>query len=414
MRMPTLRRPAPSPPLPGLTGPARVGREPHEVVARVQPGDIAVLDHLDLDRATAQALLDRGVVAVVNASPSTSGRYPNLGPETLVRAGVPLLDGVGADVLHRVRDGEAVRLVGASLYDGDTVVAVGTTQTADSVEHAMTRARAGLSAQIGSLVGDAGDRLRRDGDQLLDGVGVPPLQTPLAGRPVLLVVDGPDTDAHLRWLRSWVRDQRPVLLAVGAGADRALDRRLVPDVVLADLDTLSEAALTCGAEMVALTLLRPGPPAAGRGQARPGGADDDIPALGRAYARGVRPVPFPTGLGGEDAALLLASCHGARLVVRTGAGDSLLDRLDRGREGAATAVLTRLCAGDRVLHAEVVAGTYRPRISTTALALLVASALAAMVAALLVSPVAVMSADEVARLAESAASVLRDLGGGSR
>ena len=83
---------------PGVTGTARVDKDTDRLLRRISAGDIVVLDILDLDRVTADALVDAGVAGVVNASPSISGRYPNLGPEVLVANNITLIDNAGSDL----------------------------------------------------------------------------------------------------------------------------------------------------------------------------------------------------------------------------------------------------------------------------------------------------------------------------
>ena len=110
---------------PGASGTARMDRRLGVVLRKVKHGDVAVIDHLDLDRSNAEALLDHGVIAVVNAAPFISGRYPNLGPELLARAGVLLVDDVGADVFTKLRDGATVSIADGVVFSGDQEVARG-------------------------------------------------------------------------------------------------------------------------------------------------------------------------------------------------------------------------------------------------------------------------------------------------
>ena len=122
MRLATLRRTRHQPALPGLHGTARVSRLAGHLARRARPGEIAVIDHLDLDRVSAEALVACQPSVVLNAARSTSGRYPNLGPEILIAAGIPLIDDLGADVMA-VTEGHRLRVADAAVYDGETLVA---------------------------------------------------------------------------------------------------------------------------------------------------------------------------------------------------------------------------------------------------------------------------------------------------
>ena len=232
-----------------VAGPARVDPRTKGLTKRLRPGDIAVIDHLDLDRVSAEALVACQPAAVLNAARSTSGRYPNLGPEILVGAGIPLVDDLGADIMS-LTEGHRLRVVDGSVYEGETLVAEGVTQTAETVAAAMEEARAGLSVQLESFAANTMDYLRRERDLLLDGVGVPDIRTvdrrspgadrgarvPLQGRPVTL--------------RPYIREYRPVLIGVDGGADAILDAGWRPDMIVGDMDSVSDRALTCGAEVI--------------------------------------------------------------------------------------------------------------------------------------------------------------------
>src|SRR5947209_10709361 len=122
MRIATLRRSRTGERPPGVVGTARLDRRTKNLTKRLRPGDIAVIDHVDLDRVAAEALVASGVAAVVNVAPSVSGRYPNLGPEVLMAARVPVVDDVGPDVFGRVRDGDRVRVQGDTVYAMDGTV----------------------------------------------------------------------------------------------------------------------------------------------------------------------------------------------------------------------------------------------------------------------------------------------------
>jgi uncharacterized membrane-anchored protein len=354
-----LRRRAEAP-LPGVSGVVRTDRRTDLLLPRLRRGDIAVLDHVDLDRATADALVSAEVVGVVNASPCISGRYPNLGPEILVAAGIPVLDGAGSEVFAAVKDGDKVRLDGDSLYAGEDVVAKGQEQTVETVSLQLLEAKAGLSAQLEAFAADTVEYMKRERALLLDGVGVPEVRTRLTGRHALVVVRGYDYKADLVALRHYIKEFRPVLIGVDGGAEALHDAGYRPDLIVGDLESVSDEVLRSGAEVVV--------------RARP---DGRAPGLERVQDIGVDAVAFPASGTSEDVALLLADTHGAELVVAVGSHATLLEFLDRDRTGSASTFLTRLRVGGKLVDAKAAAQLHRSRITGTSLLMVVLAALVA-------------------------------------
>ena len=349
-----LLRPRPEPTEgPGVLGVARVDRRTKNLTKRLQPGEIAVIDHADIDRVAAEALGAHRPVAVLNASPSISGRYPNLGPEILLKAGVVLVDGLGPEILQAVREGTAVRVDDGKVWVGDEVVGTGQVQDAGTVEQAMALARAGLNTQLESFAANTMEYLKKERDLLLDGVGVPDVRTRLDGRQVLIVVRGYHYKQDLATLRPYIREYRPVLLGVDGGADAILEAGLTPDMIIGDMDSVTNEALTCGAEVVVHAY-----------------RDGNAPGLDRVRKLGVEPVVFPATGTSEDVAMLLADDKGATLIVAVGTHATLVEFLDKGREGMASTFLTRLRVGGKLVDAKGVSRLYRQRITNTQLVVL--------------------------------------------
>ncbi len=359
----------PRPELPGLAGTARVDRRTGALLRRIKPGEIAVLDQIDLDRSTAEALVAARVAAVVNASPSISGRFPTLGPEVLLAAGIPLIDSAGPDVLRTVPDGARLRLLDGALHLGDEEVARGVEQTPDAIADALVEAKTGLSHQLEAFAANTIEFMQRERAMLLDGVGVPDVEVDLSGRQVLVVAAGYDHAADLARLRAYIREYRPVLVGVGAGADALLAAGHKPQLIVGDPSEVSAEALGCGADVVV-----------------PAFADGHAPGLHRVQDIGAGAVTFPSSANPEDLALLVAAHHGASLIVTVGLSATMVEFLDRGRSGSnASTFLTRLQVGGALVDGRVLASLYRSRISTGAILLMIAAAVVAIGAALLVS-----------------------------
>jgi uncharacterized membrane-anchored protein len=355
--------------LPGVTGIARVDRRTGDLLRRIGRGDIVVLNQLDLDRRTADALVAAEVAGVVNASASISGRFPNLGPEILVSAGVPLIDSVGVAVLHEIKEGAKLRLLGGVVYAGERELAKGAEQTAESVADQMIEAKAGMSAQLEAFSANTIEFLRRERTMILDGVGVPELYESLKDREVLVVAPGHGHAEDLRKLKRYIREHKPVLIGVESGADTLCAAGYRPQVIVGDPDGIRTETLQSGAEVVV-----------------PADSDGHAPGLERIQDLGIGAVTFPASGNAEDLALLLADTHGARLVVTVGSQATLAEFLDRGRSGSnPSTFLTRLKLGSRVVDGQAVATLHRARVSIGAVVLLVVAVAVVVAVALSVS-----------------------------
>jgi uncharacterized membrane-anchored protein len=356
--------------LAGVAGRARLDRRTKNLTKRLGMGEIAIIDHADLDRLSADALVRLHVAAVVNAAPSVTGRYPNLGPQVLVEAGIPLVDGVGPDVFSRVKEGMLVRLDGDTLYTGEEVIAKGQLQTAETVAAAMTAAKDGMAVQLHAFVANTLEYIKGEGGLLIDGIAAPELKTKIDGRHVLVVVRGPNHREDLAALRAYIREFKPVMIGVDGGADTLLEAGYCPDIIVGDMDSVSDEGLDCGAELVV--------------HAYP---DGRAPGLARVERLGLRSVLCPAEGTSEDVALLMADEKGASLIVAVGTHNTLDEFLDRGRAGYASTWLTRLRVGSKLVDAKGVSRLYRGRVSGWALMLLILAACSAILVALLVTPV---------------------------
>jgi uncharacterized membrane-anchored protein len=353
----------------GTAGAARVDARTKDLTKRLQAGEVAVIDHLDIDTVAAEALVARRPAAVVNAAPSTSGRYPNLGPEILVAAGIALVDGVGREVMTAVREGDRLRVVGGQVYLGDDLVASGVVQSVQSVAASLIEARAGLSVQLEAFAANTMDYLRRERELLLDGVGTPDLRTVLEGRHALVVVRGYHYKEDLQTLRPYVREYRPVIIGVDGGADAVLEAGMRLHLIVGDMDSVSDKALSSGAEVIVHAY-----------------RDGRAPGLERVRALGVTPVVFPATGTSEDVAMLLADTKGAELIVAVGTHATLVEFLDKGRSGMASTFLTRLRVGGKLVDAKGVSLLYRASISSWQILALLLCGLLAMLVAMAVTP----------------------------
>lgn len=354
-----------------MGGVVRLDRRTKDLTKRLKPGEIAIIHHTDLDRVSAEALVKAGVSAVVNAVPSVSGRYPNLGPGIVLGAGITLIDGVGEAVFTDITEGERITVDAGRLLDGaGAVVAAGTLVTTEVLERHLEQARLGLSDQIEAFADNTMTYLRAEKELLLEGVGVPEVRTRIDGRHVLIVVRGYDYRGDLDVLRPYISEYKPLLVGVDGGADALLEAGYKPDMIIGDMDSVSDATLRCGAELVVHAY-----------------RDGRAPGLERIRELGLEAVIFPALGTSEDAAMLLADSEGAQLLVAVGTHASLVEFLDKGREGMASTFLTRLRVGPKLVDAKGVSRIYRSQVKGWHLALMVLAALLALSTALAVTDV---------------------------
>lgn len=351
------------------SGTARVDLRTKNLIHRIKAGEIAIIAHDDLDQAAAEGLVERAVGAVVNTKKSVTGTYPNSGPLVLERAGIVLID-ADERLLDAVKDGDSITIhEDGSVVRAGVTLATGTPMRGDALADAMRRAYRNLGATLERFVQNTADYLELERDLVLQGTGIPDILTVIEGRDAVIVVRGNEHRADLVTLRPYLKEQRPVLIAVDGAADTLLDLGYTPTIIVGDMDSISSEALTCGAELIV--------------HAYP---DGRAPGLERVHALGLTAVIFPSIGTSEDIAMLLAYEKGANLLVAVGAHDNLIEFLDKGRAGMASTFVVRLKVGPRLVDAKGVNRLYRSSVRTRDLVGFVIAASAAMATAAVIFP----------------------------
>jgi uncharacterized membrane-anchored protein len=351
------------------TGPARLDRRTKRLVRRLKPDDVAIIDHTDLDRVSAEELLESGVRVVVNVSPSQTGRFPNPGPLLLVRGGVRLIDAPGAELFDSVTDGDLVTVRGASLFLNGDCVASGRILQAGELATALAEQRGRVTEALESFADNTMRYLREEGRFLAEGIDFPPLETRFRDRHALVVARGPGHKRDLRIVKPYVRDFKPVLVGVDGGADALLEAGYKPDVIVGDMDSVSDRALRSGAELLI--------------HAYPGG---EAPGAERVERLGLTYEAVPTMGISEDVALLLAHEKGADLIVAVGTHFNIIEFLERNRSGMSSTFLTRLKVGEILIDAKGVSRLVSRQVGLWPLLAFTAAGVGALVVAVLVSP----------------------------
>jgi uncharacterized membrane-anchored protein len=351
-----------------VAGPVRLGRKTKDLVKRLRQGEVALIHHTDLDRMAAEDLVACGVAAVVNVAPSSTGRYPNAGPLIVARAGIRLIDAPSESLFDELSDGEIVTLAGGEIKAGERTLAQGTVMGVPELEQRLEQQRERIGEALADFAQNTIQHISEEGQLLAGEIDLPRPRTRFRDRQVLIVVRGTTYRKDLRALRAYIQDVRPVLVGVDGGADAILEEGLKPDLILGDMDSATDEALRCGAEVIV--------------HAYP---DGRAPGSERLHEIGVEHLVAPAIGTSQDVAMLLAFENGAELIVSVGAHFNLLEFLDKNRAGMSSTFLTRLRIGETLVDAKGVSRLYNPGISARLMIGFLAAAVVLAVVVVLVS-----------------------------
>jgi len=358
-------------------GTLKLDKRTKDLVKRLTPTDIALIDHADMDRVAAESLIDSGVQLVINAAPSISGEYPNVGPLLLMQAGVALLDDIGQTPFEKLKEGKKVCVSDqGNLYRGTEpskkgFIATGTFQTTESIDAAYAEAQSNVNARLEEFAQNTLQYLSKEKNIISEEQWLPPIKTSMLDKHVLVVVRGYHYKEDIKVLKSYIREMKPVLIGVDGGADALLEEGFQPDIIVGDMDSVSPEALKSGAELIVHAY-----------------GDGSAPGLEPLEELGIADKAFvwPLTATSEDLALLLAWEKGADVIVAVGTHNNLIEYLDKGRKGMASSFLVRLKVGPKMVDAKGVSRLYRSSVSPGMLFPLIFAALFALLTLLLISP----------------------------
>ncbi len=330
-----------------ITGRVRSNRRTKRLVTDLKEGEMAVIFHRDLDAIAARSLAGCRPCAVINLEESMSGRYVNGGPRVLLNAGIPLFDAQTSDWVEGLMDGDELTVRGATLFQGDKPLTPLIHVTDEVLEERSVLARGNLESQLTAFASNTLRYLVDERSLLFNPPAIPELKTKLAGRPALVVVRGEGYLEDLQMVRAYIEEQQPVLIGVDGGADAILEAGFPLDILIGDMDSASDTAVSKAREIVVHAY-----------------ADGRAPGLERVESAGRTAVVFPVPGTSEDAAILMAYERGATLIVAVGTHFSLEEFLDKGREGMASTFLVRLRVGKRLVDAKGVSRLYKGGLRT--------------------------------------------------
>ncbi len=340
-----------------VKGKARLDRRTKNLVQRLRKGDIAIINHDDIDEVAAKSLIEIYPQAIINALPSITGRYTTKGVFKILKAGIPVIDNVGDDIFDQVKEGSFIEIKDGRVLAGGRTIAEGTVLTVADVEEKLLEARENLKLELDSFVENTLEYARREKDIILGYTDLPYLETNIENRHVLIVVRGKNYKEDLRTIRDYLEDEKPVLIGVDGGADALIECGYVPDLIVGDMDSVSDEALRCGAEIVVHAY-----------------TDGTAPGLSRLNEMNIPAKVLPMPGTSEDVAMIMAYEKGATLIVAVGTHSNMVDFLEKGRKGMASTFLVRLKVGSILVDAKGVSQLYRQNLKAKYLVqLLVAS-----------------------------------------
>ncbi len=320
----------------------RLDRRTKDLIRRLRPGEIALIAHRDLDELAAKGLKKARVKAVINAHQSISGRYPNLGPEKLLRARIPIVDNVGEGIFSQLLEGDKIRISGGRIFRKNKLIAVGKQLNLTAVQQRIKQGEANLQREMEMFINNTLKYAAREKDIFLGKIKIPELPVKIKGRQVLIVARGHNYREDLSAIRSYITEEAPVLIGVDGGADALLELGYVPHLIIGDMDSVSDEVLHSGAFLVVHAY-----------------KNGMAPGLGRIKEQNLEATLFPAPGTSEDAALLLAYEGGAKLIVAVGLHSNLIDFLEKGRSGMASTLLVRLKVGSILIDAKGVNQLYQ-------------------------------------------------------
>ncbi len=348
---------------------AKVDKKTKNLIKRLNPGEVAVISHRDIDELAARSLVRAGVKAVINADASISGRYPNMGPEILCKEGIFLIDRAGAGIMEQINDGDMVEIKDGSIILNGRIVGKGEILSYKFVKEMTTRARENIENELDSFIDNTLEYAKKEKKIILGETKVPEVKTRIAGRHALVVVRGTDYRNDLNAIRTYIEEVNPVLIGVDGGGDALLEFGFIPDIIIGDMDSVSDKALKYSRDIVVHAY-----------------TDGRAPGMERVSKLGLDAEIFPAPGTSEDIALLLAYEKGAELIVAVGTHSNMIDFLEKGRKGMASTFLTRLKVGDKLVDAKGVNKLYRESLKVRHIAGLVFAALIPIIVVGMMSP----------------------------
>ena len=328
-----------------IKGRVIAGRKTKKLVKRIKPGDIALIAHQDIDQIAGASLLEARVKAIINVKKSISGKYPNRGPLSLTEGDIPIIDNCNSDIFQYVQDGDIIKIKQGYIYKDNILIGSGTLLTNQKIKNLLHEAKNNINQELKKFIDNTLNYAREEMSLIFD-IPIPDIDIDFKGRHVLIVVRGADYKEDLKLVSSYIKNENPIIIGVDGGADACLERGYKPDLIIGDMDSVSDNALYGCSDLIV--------------HAYPNGK---APGLKRIKSLKLDATTFPAPGTSEDIAMLLAYEKGADLITAVGSHSNMIDFLEKGRSGMASTLLVRLKIGNKLVDAKGLSKLYNSQIN---------------------------------------------------
>ena len=328
-----------------VQAPIKVDRKTKRLAKRLTGREIAVINHVDIDEVAANSLVEGKIKLVINASESISGRYPNKGPGILTENNILIIDNVGEELFHNLAEGQIIEVIDGNIYRDGELLGSGEVLDKQQVSEKLKKAYENLSVELDRFIDNTIEYAKREKGFILGETEIPKMATDYKDKHVLVVVRGQDYKEDLATIRSYIEEMKPILVGVDGGADALIECGYDPDVIVGDMDSVTDEALKKAKEIVVHAYV-----------------DGRAPGLKRVQDLGLDAVVFPAPGTSEDIAMLTAYEYGAELIVALGSHSNMIDFLEKGRKGMASTFLVRLKIGAKLIDAKGVNLLYKSKL----------------------------------------------------
>lgn len=346
-------------------GKIRKDRRTKNLVKRLKYNEIALISHKDIDEIAAYSLIEKKVKCIINIEESISGKYPNQGPTILLDAGIPIYETDNKEIFDIIDEGEIIEIDEDKIIYKGTVIGNCEFLNKEKISFLLNKGYKNLEYELDNFIENTLEYAKKEKGLVTGKVEIPEINTKIKGKHVLVVVRGKDYKQDLQAIQSYIHEVNPVLIGVDGGGDALLEFGYTPDIVIGDMDSVSDKCLKVSKEIVV--------------HAYP---DGRAPGLKRVEDLGLNAIIFPSPGTSEDIALLLAYSNNADLIVALGTHNSMIDFLEKGRKGMASTFLVRLKVGARLIDAKGVNKLYKSHLK---LKYVIGLALAALIPMLVIT-----------------------------
>lgn len=329
-----------------IKGIVKKDKRTKRLIYKLRPGDIALLCHEDIDEIAAEALIKSKVKCIINTEKTITGFYPNNGPLKLLKNRIPIYEIEDKSIFNIIEDGGIIEIENNKLYYLNKYIGKCRLIEKDEILKLYDLGCKNIDLKLNDFIDNTIFYAKKEKSWITNKIDLPEVGTLIRNRDVLVVVRGNGYKEDLRAIFDYVKSKKPVLIGVDGGGDALLELGLIPDIVIGDLDSVSDKCLQLCKEIIV--------------HAYPNGY---APGLSRIKNKGLEAKIFSSAGTSEDIAMLLAYNYGAKLIVAVGAHNCMIDFLEKGRKGMGSTFLVRTKIGSKLVDAKGINKLYDEKLN---------------------------------------------------